>query len=388
MSFFMFKMIFLSIYVGLSALITFFIYKEETPFYTPMYVTKKPKKEGELEEKVNIHDEFVEFAKTDKPINVIKLFIGVLTLFWIRFIINVILTVALTIKINNRIKEKKAKKEELGQEDIDYIINSTKYLTKWFLRVAGIIVDNKRLPDEKVLPVFQKYFGPEYKIDYNGKFGCLISNHTCIYDMAVSMSNFGNGFVAKEAVKDIPFFGKLMTGLQTILVDRNNTASKNNTLDKLSERQHAYYEGKPVMPFLIFPEGTTTSGRHLITFKKGAFDSLLPLKATIMNPNVKDCQLGCGSSDVMTNFLRDLSTLYSNIEYIELPIMTPNEYMFNNFKHLGKEKWEIYAEVAREIMCTLGRLKKSNYGAKDSFRYSSCLKEKTYLDRDTYKIRS
>ena len=87
------------------------------------------------------------------------------------------------------------------------------------------------------------------------------------------MSNFGNGFVAKEAVKDIPFFGKLMTGLQTILVDRNNTNSKNNTLDKLSARQHAYYEGKPVMPFLIFPEGTTTSGRHLITFKKGAFDS-------------------------------------------------------------------------------------------------------------------
>jgi lysophosphatidylcholine acyltransferase/lyso-PAF acetyltransferase len=352
-----------------------------------MYLTKKPKKEGEREEEVNIHDEFIEFAKTDKPKNIIKLFIGVLTLFWIRFIINVILTVALTIKINNRIKEKKAKKEELGQEDIDYIINSTKYVTKWFLRVAGIIVDNKRLPDEKVLPVFQKYFGPEYKIDYNGKFGCLISNHTCIYDMAVSMSNFGNGFVAKEAVKDIPFFGKLMTGLQTILVDRNNTASKNNTLDKLSERQHAYYEGKPVMPFLIFPEGTTTSGRHLITFKKGAFDSLLPLKATIMNPNVKDCQLGCGSSDVMTNFLRDLSTLYSNIEYIELPIMTPNEYMFNNFKHLGKEKWEIYAEVAREIMCTLGRLKKSNAGIRDRFRYNSCLKEKTYLDRDTYKFR-
>jgi lysophosphatidylcholine acyltransferase/lyso-PAF acetyltransferase len=385
----MFKLIFLSIYVGLSALITFFIHKELNPYYTPMYVTKKPKKEGELEEKVNIHDEFIEFAKTDKPINVIKLFIGVLTLFWIRFIINVILTVVLTVKINNRIKEKKAKKEELGQEDIDYIINSTKYLTKWFLRVAGIIVDNKRLPDEKVLPVFQKYFGPEYKIDYNGKFGCLISNHTCIYDMAVSMSNFGNGFVAKEAVKDIPFFGKLMTGLQTILVDRNNTNSKNNTLDKLSARQHAYYEGKPVMPFLIFPEGTTTSGRHLITFKKGAFDSLLPIKATIMNPNVsKECQLGCGSSDVMCNFLRDLSTLYSNIEYIELPIMTPNEYMFNNFKDLGKEKWEIYAEVAREIMCTLGNLKKSNFGVKDSFRYSSCLKEKTYLDRDTYKIRS
>lgn len=384
MSFLMFKMIFLSIYVGLSALITYYIYQEEKPYYTPMYVTKKPKKEGDLEEKVNIHDEFPEFNKIDKPMNFIKIFIGVLTLFWIRFIINVILTVILTIKIKNRYKEKNGKYDK---EDIKYIIDSTKCLTKWFLRVSGMILDFKRLPDEKVLPVYQKYFGPDCKLDYDGKYSCIISNHTCIYDMILSMAYFGTGFVAKSDVKKIPFFGKLITGLQSLLVDRNSSGSKNNALELISERQNSYYRGDPVMPFMIFPEGTTTSGRHLITFKKGAFATLLPIKATIIHPNMTSYHLGCGSSDVMMNFLRAISHLYTKAEYIELPIMTPNEYMFNNFQNLGKEKWEIYAEVAREIMCTLGNLKKSDMGIKDSYRYCSCIKEKTLLDRDTYKIK-
>ena len=98
--------------------------------------------------------------------------------------------------------------------------------------------------------------------------------------------------------------------------------------------------------------------------------------------------LGVGSSDAACNFLISLSRLSNTVEYIELPIFTPNDYMFENFAHLGKEKWEIYAEVAREIMCTLGNLKKSDMGIRDSFRYISCLEEKKLLDRDTYKIKS
>ena len=51
-------------------------------------------------------------------------------------------------------------------------------------------MDFKRLPDEKVLPVYKKYFGPDYKIDYDGKFSCYISNHTCFYDMTIVIGIF------------------------------------------------------------------------------------------------------------------------------------------------------------------------------------------------------
>ena len=382
---FLIKMFFLFLYIGLSALITFIIYNEQKDFYTPIYVTKKPSKEGEKEETVNIHDEFDEYTKRDEPVNFLRLFLGVLTLFWFKFLLDVGLIIYFNFKM---MKINKAKNFKLTKEDIDYIIKKTNFLTKIFIYGAGIFVDYKRLPDEVVLPVYKKYFGPDYKLDYNGKFCCYIANHTCFLDMALAMAYLGCGFVAKEAVKKTPLFGTLNVVLHTIFVDRGSTGAKKDVLEEIGERQKDYYEGKSVMPFLIFPEGTTTSGRHILTFKKGAFNSLLPIKPTFIHPNMgKKFHIGCGASHAGFSYLRALCQLYNKVEYVELPILTPNEYMFTNFSSYGKEKWEIYAEVSREIMCTLGNFKKSNMGIKDSFRYISCIKEKALLDRSTYKIK-
>ena len=380
------KLFFLFLYIGLSALLTYFIYNQQKKYYVPLFVTKKSKKEGEKEETVNIHDEFDEFTRRDEPINFITLFIGVLTLFWIKFLLEFLISYYHANDIYNLEKKKNF---NLSKEEAEYIIKRTTFLTKFFIKFAGLFVDYKRLPDEQVSEVYKKYFGPDYKISYDGKFSCYISNHTCMYDMALAMSSFGCGFVAKEEVKNIPVFGKMMMGLQTILVDRGSTGAKKDVLELIYERQKEYMEGKPVIPFMIFPEGTTTSGRHIIKFKKGAFNALFPIKASIIHPNLnKKYHLGCGASNAGFNYLRSLTKIYNTVEYIELPIMTPNEYMFTNFASYGKEKWEIYAEVAREIMCVLGNLKKSEMGLRDSFRYDSCIKEKKLLDRDTYKIKA
>ena len=176
-------------------------------------------------------------------------------------------------------------------------------------------------------------------------------------------------------------------GLHSILVDRSSTGAKKDVLELMFERQKTLMEGKPEIPFMIFPEGTTTSSRHLLRFKKGAFAALLPIKPAVLHPNLNsNYHIGVGSTDVGFNYLRSLCELYFKMEYIELPIITPNEYMYTNFSNYGKEKWEIYAEVAREIMCNLGDFKKSDFGIKDSFRYWSCISKKALLDRDTYKI--
>ena len=115
--------------------------------------------------------------------------------------------------------------------------------------------------------------------------------------------------------------------------------------------------------------------------------ALLPVKPAFLYPNLNsNYHVRVGSTEVGINYLRSLCELFFKMEYIELPIMTPNEYMYTNFSSYGKEKWEIYAEVAREIMCNLGDFKKSDFGIKDSFRYCSCISKKSLLDRDTYKI--
>ena len=96
-----------------------------------------------------------------------------------------------------------------------------------------------------------------------------------------------------------------------------------------------------------------------------------------MNSNF---HLGCGATDVGINYARTLSELYVLTEFIELPIMKPNDYMKTNFSNYGKEDWEIYAEVAREIMCELGGFKKSDKHLRDKIRYKSCIKNKSYIE--------
>ena len=396
MSFFtILKYIFICPYLLICALLTYYIYKEEKPFYTPIYVSKNPAKEDEKnkkeekENKVNIHDEFPCFRKIDKPVNIIRLFLGITFLGLFRVIINLFLSWRIDVNIKNYLKSKNidGKNKKINNEDIKNMIEITKRITSLYLKFAGLIYKKQHFPDEKILPIYKKYFGPDYKINYEGKFGCYISNHTCAYDMVISMALFGTGFVAKIGVTKTPVIGPLLLTLQSIFVDRSNTNSKNNITDEIIQRQKDFFEGKPVMPFMIFPEGTTNSGRYLLPFKRGAFNSLLPVKATIIKPNLyENYHLAVGSSDVGCNYLMSLSKLYNKVEYYELPIIAPNDYMFNNFGHLGKEKWEIFANVSREIMCELGGFQKSEFGLKDSFRYCSCIQKKELLDRKSYKI--
>ena len=82
---------------------------------------------------------------------------------------------------------------------------------------------------------------------------------------------YGSGFISKASVKKMPIFGRIATGLQLIFVDRGDTNSRRNTLNEVVQRQKDFMEGKPVMPFMIFPEGTTTSGRYLFPFKNRSF---------------------------------------------------------------------------------------------------------------------
>ena len=381
-----FKLGFLLTYFSICAGIAYIIYKEQKNYYEPMYVMKKTGEGKDDETTVSIHDEFDEFARRDTPVSFLKLYFGILTIALFKFILAVYFAITLSFKLSNQLKQKEEKKEKFTKEEIKSKIETVKYHTSNFLRYSGIFHFKVRLPEEKVLPIYQKYFGPDYKIDYDGKVACYICNHTSFNDILLAMTIYGCAFISKVGIKSVPVFGSIAQGLQSIFVDRNDPNSRKEVLEKIIERHKDYMEGKPVMPIMIFPEGTTTSGRHILKFKKGAFYSLLPIKPNIIHPNLlRNLHLGCGASNVNINYARTLTELYVQTEYIELPIMTPNEYMYNNFKSYGKEKWEIYAEVAREIMCSLGDFKKSDKDLKDSYRYMHCLEKHIYVEKEKFK---
>ena len=383
---FLLKLFFFIIYSIICAKLASIMYKKEIGFYEPIYFTKKKEEGKEDETQVSLHDEFDEFTRRDKPVSYLQLFCGTFTLFFIKIISSFSFAISLSLKLARLLKEKALKNASFTKEDIKSIIESTKSHATKFLYLSGICFKKRRLPDSQILEVYKKYFGPDYKIEYDGKFGCYICNHTSFNDILLTMAIYGCGFISKAGVKNIPIIGKIAEGLQSVFVDRKNSVSKEHTLDEIIRRQKEYMEGKPIMPFMIFPEGTTSSGRHLLPFKRGAFYSLLPVKPNIILPNLNDeFHLGCGASNVGINYGRTLTNLYVKTEFIELPIMTPNDYMYNNFSSYGKEKWEIYKEVAREIMCILGGFKKSNKELIDSDRYCYCIKNHVFVEKEKFK---
>ena len=380
------KLSFLIIYTSICAYLSYLMYKYEKDYYEPIYVLKKTGEGKDDEKRVYLHDEFDEFTRRDKPVSYIKLFIGTFTLFFFKIFSSFYWAISLSIKLSKQLKQKEKNKEPLTNEEIKENIEKTKKNATNFLRFSGIFFKKRRLPDEQILPIYQKYFGPDYKIDYDGKFCCYICNHTSFNDILLAMAIYGCGFISKAGVKKMPIFGKIAIGLQSIFVDRNDNNSRKNTLAQVLQKQKDFIEGKPVMPLMIFPEGTTTSGRHLLSFKKGAFFNLLPVKPNFILPNLNNnFHLGCGSTKVGINYGRTLTEFFVQTEFVELPIMTPNDYMFNNFKDYGKEKWEIYGEVARGILCALGGFKKSDKEFSDSARYAYCIENHVFVEKDKFK---
>jgi lysophosphatidylcholine acyltransferase/lyso-PAF acetyltransferase len=147
-------------------------------------------------------------------------------------------------------------------------------------------------------------------------------------------------------------------------------------LEKITERQKQIYEGTADMPLLIFPEGTISSGRCLLEFKKGAFDGLYPLKPYIIRNRNRNFDLSGGSINLLAHVFIFLSHLWHNIEVMELPILSPNEFMFSNSGNPKIEKWEIYANTAKSIMSEIGDLEKSTKSFKENLEYSKKLYNK------------
>jgi lysophosphatidylcholine acyltransferase/lyso-PAF acetyltransferase len=137
---------------------------------------------------------------------------------------------------------------------------------------------------------------------------------------------------------------------------------------------------KILSPIVIFPEGTTTIGQHILKFKKGkfaynlgAFHGLLPVKPYILKNPTDGFSINVGSAKLVDHIIMSLCYLYHDIEVYKLPIIKPTSYMYENYNHYGQDKWEIYAEVVRDIYCEIGGFEKSEKTFRDTLDYVSTM---------------
>lgn len=175
---------FFLIYTLISALATWFIYHNQKRFYTELMISKKDSPTA-----ISIHKEFEEFCRKDQ-FNLVGLFIGTFIFFWLRFILLVL--IASSCMIILLIKNSKLKvKGVVNKEERESFRKVIHYHTSLFLLLSGICITVTR-PDVSV--IYKKYFGPEYKIQYNEGYACIISNHISFIVFSILIQSLGYYF--------------------------------------------------------------------------------------------------------------------------------------------------------------------------------------------------
>jgi lysophosphatidylcholine acyltransferase/lyso-PAF acetyltransferase len=77
--------------------------------------------------------------------------------------------------------------------------------------------------------------------------------------------------------------GKFADYFGCVYVNRKSKDSKTEAFKAIGDKQQRYMEGKEAMQLTMFPEGCTFNGEYLMSFKKGAFESLLPVQPFVHN---------------------------------------------------------------------------------------------------------
>jgi 1-acyl-sn-glycerol-3-phosphate acyltransferase len=248
---------------------------------------------------------------------------------------------------------------------------------KWYCGFGFWIIGAKLIEEKyENMEVFKKWLGPDYHGDFDSPYSVIISNHVGWYEVQYLMYKVAPGFVAKEAFKNAPFIGRIAEYLESIWIDRSNYKSRENTCIELQKRQKDYIAGRSLSPVMVFPEGTTSSGYHIIKLRKGAFELLQPLKSILVKTLTPGYDLAEGISSMGPKFLLSMSKFYHILKITELPVIYPTEYMFSNYMKINPEltnRAEVYAEVVREIWCEIGGFQKSESTFKNYLEYLSVL---------------
>ena len=350
----------------ISFLLALFVYTNSKILYKPCKLVDK---NGKV---IDVHKLFDVFHPRDE-LSFWKLWIGGFINFPFKFLTS--LFIALSMKFHLQLVNYFYPNSETDPNQWKKMKFGISFWARFFLLVNGIRLSYKKVDCEKV---YKKYLGEDYDFT-NDKYSLIISNHIGFFDVVVLMATYSVGLMAKIDVKDYYFVGPIATAMHCLYIKRESSEERKKIFDQLEERQKLFYEGKFLAPLCLFPEGTTSCGRNILKFKKGTFYALLPVKPVIINHYQESSyhlSIGAGAAvlSYIKNFCHSIETLY----IIEMPIIRPTEFMFKNYSHLDKEKWEVFAEVTRKIYSEIGNLEESSFGLRDEKKYNIALKYGIY----------
>ena len=98
----------------------------------------------------------------------------------------------------------------------------------------------------------------------------IVANHTSWLDILILGGSLGAAFVSKAEVKRTTLIGWLADQNRTLYIDRAERGDAHGQVRRIAEAlDHP-------QPLVVFPEGTTGDGRHLLPFRSTLLDAVAP----------------------------------------------------------------------------------------------------------------
>jgi 1-acyl-sn-glycerol-3-phosphate acyltransferase len=141
-------------------------------------------------------------------------------------------------------------------------------LRYWILRLRGSMTMGRRaLWVQQSSRGILRSMGIHYQVEGQPPtHGLAVSNHLSYLDILILSAAMPCFFVAKIEIDGWPFFGHAARIGGTIFLDRSSRKSATSVAGLMSERF------KLPIPVVLFPEGTSTDGRHVLRFHPRLID--------------------------------------------------------------------------------------------------------------------
>lgn len=210
----------------------YFLYWVLFNFIFSLYVYNKcikyyenPKRKNTSNERdiifdTNIHEKYPEWIRLDK-LSFRRLFLGLVFLFWPKFII--ICVILLSIVITIKIMRIRPNEKEISHIKRKILVKFNNLMYGLALLVIGL--KSKRVKN-RYDAIYQKYLGPYYNSSFDKNYSIIISNHFSWIEILYYLKIFSPGFISKESVRHYFLIGEIATAHDCLFLDRTNLENR------------------------------------------------------------------------------------------------------------------------------------------------------------------
>ncbi|XXG67118.1 hypothetical protein AAC387_Pa06g0536 [Persea americana] len=160
----------------------------------------------------------------------------------------------------------------------------------------------------------------------------VISNHVSYIEPIFFFYDLFPTIVASESHDAIPLVGTIIRAMQVIYVNRFSAPSRKHAIDEIKRKASS----NSFPRVLLFPEGTTTSGRVLISFQLGGFIPGFPVQPVVVRyPHVHFDQ-SWGHIPLTKLIFRMFTQFHNFMEVEYLPVIAPLDNKIDNAAHFAE----------------------------------------------------